>query len=397
MNGPRLHDELDAYAVELEMQNEALRESRLELEASRAEYRELFDFAPVAYLVLGPESRIVAANVAAGELLETKREDLIGTRLSRFIAESDLEAFELHRREVCGSQGRIRARFSMMRRGGDPRVVVFESICTNPVVGEWRTALMDATETDDLRRQLEQSERLGALGAHVGGVVHDIRNMVMTMSTAADVSLKLLEENSRARRPLEQLRQAAENAGFVLTHVLKFAQDELGEPGTFDINKCIRSMQPSLSSRLGDDVDLVVALEATDAAVRASSGEIDQMLFNLTANAAHAMPSGGTIAVETANQTFAEEDADRPPDLPAGRYVVLSVRDTGAGMDPETSARAFEPFFTTKPSGRGSGLGLALVQGAARRAGGCAKLSSERGEGTTVRVYFPRASGFSRS
>src|SRR5262249_5928545 len=160
-----------------------------------------------------------------------------------------------------------------------------ESMCTNSVTGEWRMAIMDTTETHDLRRLLEQSERLGALGANVGGVVHDIRNLVMTMSTATDVSLKMLEPDSKARRPLEQLRQAAENAGFVLTHLLKFAQEELSGPQTLDINKHVAGAKNALSSQLSDEIVVVLTLEATDAVVRTSRGDLDQVLFSLVTNA----------------------------------------------------------------------------------------------------------------
>ena len=196
----RIVHELDVHAAELEMQNEALREAQRELEASRAEYRSLFELAPVAYVTIDGDGRITAANVAASELLGMDCRDIIGIRLSRFVAAAEATGFHLHQREVLGSSARIRAEFTIERRDGTSRSVRFESQSTSPVLGEWRAALLDMTETSELERKLERTERLGVLGTHATGIVHDFKNILATVLTSAEIALRQMEPENAARR-----------------------------------------------------------------------------------------------------------------------------------------------------------------------------------------------------
>jgi PAS domain S-box-containing protein len=390
----RLVHELDVHAAELEMQNDALREAQRDLEASRAEYRSLFELAPMAYVAIDKEGRISAANIVASELLGMSRDDIIGIRLARFVALGEGAAFHLHQREVQGTRARIRAEFTIVRRDGESRAVRFESQCTNPVLGEWRAALLDLTETAELERRLEQTERLSVLGTHATGIVHDFKNILATVLTSAEIALRQLDPESAARRPLERLKQVTLRGGLVVSQLLAYARDEYSEPGMVDLNDLISSFEPALRAQLPKGIELSLDLSASNASVRAHGEQIEQALLNLVQNAQHAMPAGGTIDVVTEDVEFSAIANREGSELVEGRYIAVRVTDTGAGMDEKIRARAFEPFFTTKPSGRGSGLGLVMVQGLAHRAGGHATIESEPGRGTIVTVFFPRASGF---
>jgi PAS domain S-box-containing protein len=393
----RLEHELEVHATELEMQNEALREAHRELEASRAEYLDLFEHAPMAYLTMDRSGLINAANVAASDLLGIDPETLVGTRLSKFITDDQAEAFERYRREVLGSGDRFRAQFVLTTREAAVRNVQFESQCTNPVLGEWRAALVDVTHTSELERQVEQAEHLAILGTQASGIVHDFKNILSSIVTAAELASRKLEPDHPAWRTLERLKQTALRGGRVVTQLLAFTRDPGIETGFVDLSTFIPSLEPVLRAQLGSTIVLRLDLGAADALVGADGGQIEQILLNLTTNARHAMPSGGTVSIVTANEELGPDDAARPSELAAGRYVVMSVVDTGTGMDERTAARAFEPFFTTKPAGRGSGLGLPMVQAVAHRAGGYARLESEPGRGTTVTIYLPCASEFHRT
>lgn len=392
----RLQHEIEVHVTELEMQNEALRETQRELEASRAEYRDLFELAPVAYVAVGRDGGIHAANAAAVELLGMARDDIVGVRFARFVSDSEAEAFERHQREVIGSTDRIRAEFTVTGRDGTPRRVRFESQCVNAVLGEWRVALIDVTKTNSLERQLEQTERLGVIGTNTSGVVHDFKNILGSIVTSAEIALRKLGPDHEARRPLERLKLTALRGGNVVTQLLSFTRNHGSETGYVDLNAFIPVLEPVLRAQLGTAIDLKLDLAAADAWVRVDSGQVEQILLNLTTNAHHAMSEGGRLTIATANVDVVSTGA-KTSKLTEGLYVVLRVSDTGIGMDEKTRTRAFEPFFTTKPSTTGSGLGLPLVLAVALRSGGFAELDSEPGRGTTVSVYLPRASGSLRT
>lgn len=389
--GERLEQEFEGHAIELVAQTEALREAERELETSRAEYQDLFDSAPVAYLVVGMEQRIRAANRAAAELLGVDQKELLGMHISGFIAEDEAPAFERHRRQVICSRHKVRGRFTVVGRAAAQRAVMFESMCTAPVLEEWRTALVDMTETDFFERRSGTIERVQALGTHARGTVHEIENVLANITNSAELALTMLDSKSPVRCPLERSRQAAQHGTSVVARLLAFTGDERAEPGTVDLNSLVLSSERGLASRLGNRIHLVLELDAADARVLAEDTEMERVLFELTANAEHAMKNGGTLTIGTRNLELPCRGRGKLAALAAGSYVLFTVSDTGTGMDAATAEQALEPFFTTKPAGQGNGLGLALVQGVATRAGGAVALSTAIGRGTTVRLYLPRA------
>ena len=246
--------------------------------------------------------------------------------------------------------------------------------------------------------QLRQLDVMDALGRLSGAMAHDFNNILCVILSYSDTLLALLEPGE-LHSDVEQIHNAA-NRGAVLTRqLLTFNQLQLVEPRELDLNDLVAGMAGALKQQISSAIALVSRGEPALGQARADHGSIEQAIQNLVANACDAMPGGGTLTLETSNvvlePTAGRElrparDPHDPLDLPPGRYVQLSIADTGVGMDETTKSRMFEPFFTTKPRGRGTGLGLSTVFGIVQQAGGYLGVDSAEGRGTTVRIYLPR-------
>lgn len=239
------------------------------------------------------------------------------------------------------------------------------------------------------------TERVGAL---VGGVAHDVNNILGVILTCAELVGEEIGEGSPAYDDVEEIRRAVRRASALARRLLVDDRDA-PHPRPLDVNGVLADVRRLLRRVLGEHVLLQTRPAPGLWSVEGDTGQLEQVLVNLAVNARDAMPQGGRMTIETANVALDAATASRYGDLPAGAYVRVRVRDTGVGMDGETARRAFEPFFTTKPNGDGTGLGLATVYGIVTEAGGAIRLESEPGLGTTAEVYLPAAvsrSGSSR-
>jgi len=245
--------------------------------------------------------------------------------------------------------------------------------------------------TDEKRRNEEhlQAQKMEALGQLAGGIAHDFNNL-LTIIIGNNERIQAGVDEVDLRALLEQNHNAAERGGRLTKRLLSFAHRSRLEPTTLRLNERVSSMMDMLHRTIGEGIVVTSAMASDLWYVRVDPGEVDHALLNLVLNARDAMPSGGKVTIETANETFAGR---RPADLVPGDYVRLSVVDTGVGMTPKVLKRAVDPFFTTKPPGKGTGLGLASAYGFARQSGGCLVIASWVGKGTTVSLYLPRASG----
>ncbi len=256
----------------------------------------------------------------------------------------------------------------------------------------------------ELERQLDRFRRLETLGQLAGGVAHDVNNLLGVILNYAEFVADAVEElagptGATVRRDAAQIQRAAGRAISLTRQLLAFGRDEEVRPRVLDLNETVRAVQDLLHRCVGEQVSLATRLRADLWPVRADPGQLEQVLVNLAINARHAMPEGGTLRIETSNVEADPRDADTGnPDTGdadghlagnPGRYVRLTVADTGAGMSEEVARRAFEPGFTTKPQGQGTGLGLATVQAIVTQAGGQVWLRSEIDAGTTVTALFP--------
>jgi CheY-like chemotaxis protein len=196
--------------------------------------------------------------------------------------------------------------------------------------------------------------------------------------------------DDRARHEVDVIERTAERAALLTNQLLAFGRKQLLVPAVLDLNDAVRGMVGMLARLVGEDIDLVFRPASQLGLVKADSGQLEQILVNLAANARDAMPEGGRLSIETANIDLDQDDARQHEGVPPGAYVMFTVSDTGVGMDAATLARIFEPFFTTKEVGKGTGLGLSTVYGIVNQSGWTIWVDSEPGRGTTFKIYLPR-------
>jgi hypothetical protein len=245
---------------------------------------------------------------------------------------------------------------------------------------------------EELREQLQQAQRMEALGHFAGGMAHDFNNVLHVVLGNLDLAALRVGADHAALRHLEEIRKATARAGRLIQQLLAYARRQASVPRKVDLNTIARSLEPLLRPLLPENILLEWALGPELGTVRADPGQIEQVLINLAVNARDAMPRGGTLRIATGHRVL-DADTARALHLKSGAYVELSVADTGVGMTDQVKAHLFEPFFTTKTEGRGTGLGLATVFGLVRQAEGHIYAESEVGRGTRFHILLPRVEG----
>jgi PAS domain S-box-containing protein len=242
-----------------------------------------------------------------------------------------------------------------------------------------------------LEAQLRQAQKMESVGRLAGGVAHDFNNHLTVINGYCDMLLADFPEGHPVRESLEEIRSAGERAAALTAQLLAFSRKQIAELRPVSLNEVVADAGRMLRRLIGEDVEIVTNLAAEPAVVIADLGQMNQVLMNLAVNARDAMPEGGKLVIETGTEEIGDQCASLHPDAQPGRFVVLSVSDTGVGMDREVLQRIFEPFFTTKKTGAGTGLGLATVYGIVHQSGGWVTASSEPGCGACFRVYLPAA------
>jgi signal transduction histidine kinase len=233
--------------------------------------------------------------------------------------------------------------------------------------------------------QLRHSQKMEAIGRLAGGIAHDFNNLLTAIIGYADLLSARLQDPSSAQYA-ELIGKAGEQAAGLTRQLLAFSRKQILQPRVVDLNELVGDMQKLLQRVIGEHIQLHVETAADPARVMADPTQLEQVILNLGVNARDAMPRGGTLTIRTKNiERLAKDGVDLPP----GRYLTLTVSDTGCGIDEQTKQRIFEPFFTTKEAGKGTGLGLATVYGIVRQSGGCISVDSTPGEGSHFTIYLP--------
>ncbi len=341
-------------------------------------------------------SRLVYLNEAVEGIYGVPREDFVrNPRIWYEVVHPEDRARVEAEMTRLRAEGSLEMEYRIVRRDGEVRwlydraAVIRDEAGTPERLGG---VVSDITELKRLEEELRQAQKMEAVGRLAGGVAHDFNNLLTAILGYCQVALERLEPRDPVRNDIEEVLRAGERASDLTQKLLAFGRRQMLQPRVLDLNHAVSDMGRLLERLIGEDIHFVTRLAAGAPWVRADAGQVEQILMNLAVNARDAMPGGGTLTIETANAPG--EDGDDGADGGhrtdgAGGQVVLTVSDTGTGMDHETLSRIFEPFFTTKELGKGTGLGLATVYGIVKQSGGEVSVSSTPGAGTEFCISFP--------
>ncbi|PYX46102.1 MAG: hybrid sensor histidine kinase/response regulator [Acidobacteria bacterium] len=370
--------------------NAALRASQESLRRSELNFRSLVTNAPYGICRCDSKGKILDANPAFLELLgHTSVDELIGRHIFALYADND-KWFDLA--DFLRSSDPFKGLTAEWKRKNNTTTVVRVSGRSVENDGEglvFELFAEDITERRALEQQLQQSQKMEAVGRLAGGIAHDFNNLLMVILGYSEFLLERLGAEPNLRGPAQEISSAAERASSLTRQLLAFSRKQMLAPRIVNLNDVATENLKMLTRMIGEDIDLVMVPSPNLWPVRADAGQIEQVIMNLAVNARDAMPSGGKLTIETSNVTLDEEYARFHAPLQPGDYVMVAISDTGAGMDTETQSHIFEPFFTTKGT-KGTGLGLSTVYGIVKQSGGYIWVFSEVNRGTTFKIYLPR-------
>jgi two-component system, cell cycle sensor histidine kinase and response regulator CckA len=391
--GNNLLDDPAVGAVVLTTRDITERQEAAEaLRRSEERFRALVQHGSDMITVLDADGLVIYASPSAASILGWHEGEYVGRSTFSLLHPDDRERVRRMFVDALTRTGPTQPIQSRMRhKNGGYRLL--ESIATNqlddPAVRGLVINSRDITERQQLESELLQSQKMEAVGRLAGGIAHDFNNLLTAIGGYTALLLEEHAGDDEHRRDLTEIEKAATRGAALVDQLLSFSRRKMLMPTTLDLNEVVESTRGLLSPAIGADIELVTHLAPSLDAVRADRTQIEQVLLNLAVNARDAMPSGGRLDIETANVTLDARDVGAQIDATAGPHVMLSVRDTGIGMDRETQAQVFEPFFTTKDVGQGTGLGLSTAYGIVTQAGGHIAVDSRPGGGTTFHVYLP--------
>jgi two-component system, cell cycle sensor histidine kinase and response regulator CckA len=363
------------------------------LRRSEANFRSLVENSPYGVLRIAADGKILQVNRAVIEMLGYSAEsDVLNLNIT-----ADVYRYPGDRSPVLerflktGTAKDIEMEWKC--KDGTPIVVRSSGHAVknaNGVIAHYEVMVEDITERRALENQLRQAQKMEAVGRLAGGVAHDFNNLLGVIVGYAELLLDQCQEGDAPRKHIEQIKKAGERAASLTRQLLAFSRQQVFAAKVLDLNAAVTDIEQMLRRLIGEHIELRTSLDPALGRVKADQGQVEQIIMNLAVNARDAMPEGGRLVIETNNIGVDEAYAHLHPPMIPGSYVLLTVSDTGIGMDAQTQAHIFEPFFTTKGQGKGTGLGLATIYGVVKQSGGYIWVDSELRVGSTLKVFLPR-------
>lgn len=434
----QLIHELQVHQIELEIQNDELRQAQTELDLARARYFDLYDLAPIGYFALNEKGVILESNLTAATMLGISRNALIRKPfLSKFILPEDQEIYYRYRRQlfttglqqVCELRlkkknsapfwARLETKPAQDDSGAPIYLVILSDITRSKQaeaalrnahdeleqhVAERTKALGQANEdlrndisqrkrtekeNQKLQDQLAQARKMESIGRLAGEMAHDFNNLLSVITSHAELALMELQPSDPVFKEILGIITVTKHSAKLTHQLLAFSRQQAIDPRLLNLNQIIENMRSTLEQLIGKNIALHWEPDVNLWTVNMDPAQIDQILANLVINARDAIKRGGKVTIETKNITLNQDDYSGYIEFVPGQYVLLIVSDDGCGMNKDTLPKIFEPFFTTKKKGKGTGLGLATVYGIIQQNNGLIEVDSKPGKGTAFKIYLP--------
>jgi two-component system cell cycle sensor histidine kinase/response regulator CckA len=360
--------------------------------------RSILDHVQDSIFCIDHQGIIATCNEAAEKVFGYSHSEVIGKNLNLLVSDSTRSDHDAHFATllrtgvaVKTSVGRV---IESRRKDGShfPALLTLSEFQTEVDESRHFTCVVhDLTEQRKLETQLHQSQKMEAFGQLAGGVAHDFNNLLTVIIGYTEILVSQMLTDDPQRAMLETVQRAGHGAASLTRQLLAFSRQQILAPQVVDINAVVNETQNMLRRLIGEDLKVVAVLAPTLDPVKVDPDQFKQVIINLAVNARDAMPHGGTFTIQTRNVELDETHTKASPEFRPGRYVLLAISDTGCGMLPAVIAHIFEPFFTTKGVGKGTGLGLAVVQGIVKQSGGHIEVQSLVGAGSTFNIYLPPA------
>jgi PAS domain S-box-containing protein len=375
------HSELDKASV-----NETLEESE-------KKYRTIFEEALIGIFQSGPQGHYMNANRAMATMLGYGSPEELTASVTDIAQQLYVDPRRRDELTALMKQHGLVQNFECQLYRKDGRKIWVTTnirVIHKDGVAVYDGTTQDITERKLLEAQLVQAQKMDAVGRLAGGIAHDFNNAIGVIVGYSALLKECVAGNGNALRYSEEIGKAGHRAALLTRQLLAFSRKQVIQPTVVDLNSVVTETEKMLRRLIGEHVEMTVVPGPELGRVRVDLGQVDQILMNLVVNARDAMPRGGKIVIETANAELDETSLIQYSYAKPGRYVMLSVSDTGAGMDKETQAHIFEPFYTTKGPGQGTGLGLSTVYGIVKQSEGYIWVYSESGKGARFKIYLPR-------
>ncbi len=358
--------------------------------------QQYLDIAGVMLVALGTDGTVTLINKKGCQILGCEEEEIIGKNwFDNFIPKAmRMEIQDVFDELMQGTSSvrQYNENLVLTKKGTERMVAWHNTLLTNDkgdIIGTLSSG-EDITENRRLEEQLFQSQKMEAIGRLAGGIAHDFNNALTAIMGYSDIIAKDAEVKDKHRSYIDEIKKSAERAATLTQQLLAFSRKQIMQPKVLNLNTMLKNTKNMLQRMIGEDITFRLQTATPIDMIKVDQGKIEQVVINLAVNARDAMPNGGILEVETKNIFLDHAFCEMHKGANPGNYVLLSVHDTGKGIDNETMKHIFEPFFTTKEIGKGTGLGLATVYGIVRQSGGYIDVQSQEGSGTTVAIYLPR-------
>jgi two-component system, cell cycle sensor histidine kinase and response regulator CckA len=371
----------------------AHRKSESDLEDSKNMLQSIIDNAAAVIYLKDSQGNYILINKQYETLFHTNNEQIKGKNDYDIFPENVAAVLRNNDRKVIEANRAMEFE-EVIHHDGDPHTYIsvkFPICDASGVLTSVCSICTDITERKKLEARFQQAQKMEAIGTLTGGIAHDFNNLLAVIIGNTELLEEQIQKGHYKADHLVEIKSAGQRAANLVHQLLAFSRRQVIKPKLINFNDILKDLEKMLGRIIGEDILLKIFPATGLWPVNIDPGQVDQVIMNIAVNARDAMPSGGNLNIETKNIElkaghFRDHDVENPP----GPYVMLTISDTGIGMDAETRKRAFEPFFTTKETGKGTGLGLSTVYGIVKQNGGYIWAYSEPGYGTTIKIYLPK-------